>query len=64
MSKLAKDLFHSIATSVQRAWGPWRRARASQTIAHDPNARAGGYESHQVNAGLFGVLVSNRNSRF
>jgi hypothetical protein len=64
MSKLAKELFHSIATFVHRARGPWRLAHASETIHHDPNARAGGYESDQVKAGLFGVLVSNRDSRF
>jgi hypothetical protein len=60
MIKLAKELSFFLSTAMQRVWGP----HASPAIEHDPNARAGNYESHQVNAGLFGVLVSNRESRF
>jgi hypothetical protein len=64
MSKLAREFFDSIVTSVHRAWGPWRLADSSPAIDHDPNVRAGGYESHQVQAGLFGVLVSTREPRY
>ena len=64
MSKLAKELFDSIATMVRQARGQRRPAQPGQAIAHDPNVRAGGNGSNALQAGLFGVLVSNDNSRF
>lgn len=63
MSKFAQKFLRPIV-ALMRGSGLRSYAPAREAVYHDPNVRAGGYDSRQANPGLFGLLVSTRDSRY